>query len=190
LGDVVGKGLSAAMYGALVVGTLRGLHKSGTRTASLLATLNDRLLERPLHGRFCCTLYAVFNPATGELEFSNAGLPLPLLISEAKCQPLGEGGFPSGMFAAVTYDDYRVHLLPGDSVLFATDGLHECSNSDGREFGTQHLAESWAKCRYKSADESLNFLFDNLHTFSNGTRMSDDISMLVLKIPSKASQPE
>ena len=63
------------MYGALVMGTLRGIHKSGTETARVLTMLNERLMQRPLQGRFCCTLYAVFNPATRELTFSNAGLP-------------------------------------------------------------------------------------------------------------------
>ena len=81
LGDVVGKGLPAAMYGALVMGTLRGIHKTGTDTAKVLTLLNERLVQRPLPGRFCSTLYALFNPATRELIFSNAGMPLPLLAS-------------------------------------------------------------------------------------------------------------
>jgi len=183
LGDVAGKGLSAAMYGALVMGTLRGIHKSGTETAVVLALLNERLMQRPLPGRFCCTLYAVFNPASGELVFSNAGLPFPLLISKARCQPLGEGGLPSGMFPGAAYDQHRVQLSPGDSVLFATDGLHESCNGDGIQFCAQDMAESWEQCRHKSADESLNFLFERLHAFSNGSRPDDDVTVLVLRVP-------
>lgn len=73
LGDVVGKGLPAAMYSALVMGILRGIHKTGTDTAYVLGLLNQRLAQHPISGRFCCTLYAVFDPATRELIFSNAG---------------------------------------------------------------------------------------------------------------------
>jgi hypothetical protein len=72
LGDVVGKGLSAAMFAALVMGTLRGIHKTGTDTARVLALLNERLAQRPIKGRFCSTLYALFNPAR-ENSFS----PMP-----------------------------------------------------------------------------------------------------------------
>jgi hypothetical protein len=54
LGDVVGKGLPAAMYSALVMGTLRGIHKTGTDTAQVLTLLNERLVQRPIPGRFCC----------------------------------------------------------------------------------------------------------------------------------------
>jgi sigma-B regulation protein RsbU (phosphoserine phosphatase) len=62
------------------------------------------------------------------LTFSNAGIPLPLLISTDGCRSLGEGGFPSGMFSDAAYEIHSVQLAPGDAVLFATDGLHEMRN--------------------------------------------------------------
>jgi serine phosphatase RsbU (regulator of sigma subunit) len=114
LGDVVGKGLPAAMYGALAMGTLRGIHKTGTDTARVLVQLNERLVQRPIRGRFCSTLYALFDPATRELIFSNAGMPLPILISATGYRHLGEGGLPSGMFPSATYDRHVVLLSPGD----------------------------------------------------------------------------
>lgn len=78
LGDVAGKGLPAAMYGALAMGTLRGTDKTGKSTNGVLEMLNTRLRARPSSGRFCATIYALLNPATLELQFSNAGLPYPL----------------------------------------------------------------------------------------------------------------
>src|SRR5580704_16164853 len=78
VGDVVGKGLPAAMYSALVMGMLRGINKTGEDTASVLALLNKRLLVRPVSGRYAATLYALYDPATLKLTFSNAGLPYPL----------------------------------------------------------------------------------------------------------------
>jgi sigma-B regulation protein RsbU (phosphoserine phosphatase) len=182
LGDVVGKGLPAAMFAALVMGTLRGIHKTGTDTADALFRLNERLLQRPIEGRFCSTLYALFNPATRELIFSNAGMPLPLLVSGAACRPLGEGGFPSGMFRGVTYGRHVVQLSPGDCVLFASDGLHELRNGEGVEFCTSQIEEVWAQCRHKSATESVNFVFDRQLAFSNGTAPHDDITAVVLKV--------
>jgi phosphoserine phosphatase RsbU/P len=141
LGDVVGKGLPAAMYGALVMGTLRGIHKTGTDTARALRLLNERLAQRPIQERFCSTLYALFNPVTSELTFSNAGIPLPLLVSGITCRALGEGGLPSGLFPGADYSTHIVGLAPGDSVLLATDGLHEWQNQDGIEFGDDQIGE-------------------------------------------------
>jgi sigma-B regulation protein RsbU (phosphoserine phosphatase) len=182
LGDVVGKGLSAAMYGALVMGTLRGIHKCGTDTAQILALLNTRLLQRPLSGRFCSTLYALFNPATQELIFSNAAMPLPLLVSGSVCRKLGEGGLPSGMFADATYGQHVVQLGPGDCVLFATDGLHELRNREGAEFCSSDLEEVWAQCGHTSATGSLDFVFARQLAFSDGSPPHDDITAVALKV--------
>ena len=182
LGDVVGKGLPAAMYGALVMGTLRGIHKAGTDTAKVLALLNERLVQRPIPGRFCSTLYALFNPATRELIFSNAGMPFPLLISGAGCRQLGEGGLPSGMFPGTSYERHVVQLGPGDCVLFASDGLHELRNTEGIEFCTAQIEEVWAQCRRKSAIESVDFVFDRQLAFSDGNPPHDDITAVVLKV--------
>ena len=182
LGDVVGKGLPAAMYSALVIGTMRGIHKTGSDTAQVLAMLNERLMQRSVRGRFCSTLYALFNPATRELIFSNAGMPLPLLISGTACRQLGEGGLPSGMFTGSTYERHVVQLGPGDCVLFATDGLHELRNREGVEFCTSEMEQVWAQCRRKSASESLDFIFDRLLAFSDGSPPHDDITAVVLKV--------
>src|SRR5450432_3508910 len=169
------------MYSALAMGTLRGIHKTGTDTMKVLGLLNQRLAQRPIPGRFCSTLYAVFNPATLELNFSNAGIPLPLLASGGVCRELGEGGLPSGMFPDAAYAQHTVQLSPGDSVLFASDGLYELRNQEEVEFGTQ-LDEVWAQCRYKSASESVDFVFNRQRAFSNGNAPHDDITAVVLKV--------
>ena len=182
IGDVVGKGLPATMYGALVMGILRGIHKCDTDTCTVLSLLNQRLLQRPLPGRFCATLYAVFDPSTRTLAFSNAGLPFPLHASATQCQHLGEGGLPSGLLASATYDQHVVQLSAGDAVLFATDGLHESLNPQGTEFGSSRMPELWAECQLKSATESLDHLFDGLRAFSAETLPHDDITAVVLKV--------
>ena len=182
LGDVVGKGLSAAMYSALVMGILRGIHKTGTDTARVLALLNERLVQRPIHGRFCSTLYAVYDPRTRQLIFSNAGMPLPLLITGTGCRQLGEGGFPSGMFPGASYERHVAQLGPGDCVLFASDGLHELTNTEGLEFCTAGMEDVWAECGDKSATESADFVFTRQAAFSNGYAPHDDITAVVLKV--------
>lgn len=184
LGDVVGKGLPAALYAALVMGTVRGIHKTGVDTARVLTLLNDRLLVRPVQGRFCTTLYARFDPVLHQLSFSNAGLPSPLLLSKAGCRPLGQGGFPSGMFPKASYDVHTVQLSAGDVVLFATDGLHELCNPEGIEFSTKRLTEIWSQCGGKSAAQSLEFLFDALGAYSDAGPQ-DDVTAIVLKVTSK-----
>ncbi|HUJ32040.1 MAG TPA: PP2C family protein-serine/threonine phosphatase [Candidatus Acidoferrum sp.] len=189
IGDVVGKGLAAAMYGAMVMGTLRGTNKTDEDTGSVLSTLNKRLLVRPVSGRYCTTIYALFNPATLELRFSNAGMPLPLLASEAGCAPIGEGGLPSGMFPGSTYDVHSIKLSPGDSVLLATDGLHELRNRQDEDFSWEKLSEVWQRCRGNSADETLDCLFNGVKEFAAGARQHDDITVVIVKVLSTMVLP-
>ena len=186
LGDVVGKGLAAAMYAALVMGTLRGINKTGETTAGALTMLNKRLLVRPIRGRYCATIYALFDPVTRQLTFSNAGLPHPILVSKNGYQRLGAGGVPSGLFSGSSYDTYTVQLSPGDSVLFATDGLHELRNHRDEDFSWDRLGELWCECARKTADESLDHLFAGAKSFSNGSAPHDDITAVALRVPAEA----
>lgn len=182
IGDVVGKGLPAAMYGALVMGMLRGIHKTGQNTATALTLLNERLLVRPVPGRYAATLYAVLDPASLRLNFSNAGLPYPLLVSASGCRPLGNGGLPSGLLPGANYEAYSVQMYPGDSVLFATDGLHELRDPQSNDFAWEALGKAWQQCWGKSAKESLDFLFQEASRFSANGKQDDDVTAVVLKV--------
>ena len=78
LGDVSGKGLPAALYAALAVGTLRGVHKTGTSPSDALATFNRRLMIRGMPRRHAAVQYAVFDPQSNDLRIASAGMPGPL----------------------------------------------------------------------------------------------------------------
>jgi phosphoserine phosphatase RsbU/P len=184
VGDVVGKGLPAAMYAALVMGMLRGINKTGENTAAVLELLNKRMLVRPIKGRYATTLYGLYDPATRELIFSNAGLPFPLHASESGCKSLGEGGLPSGLFPGSTYQLHSVKLAPGDAVLFATDGLHEIRDRHGSDFSWGRLAEIWTDCGKSLAHEALERLFGGMTEFAQGGLLHDDITVVALKVPS------
>jgi sigma-B regulation protein RsbU (phosphoserine phosphatase) len=171
------------MYASLVMGTIRGINKTGEDTAAVLGLLNKRLRVRPVPGRYSSMIYALFNPTSGQLTFSNAGVPLPLLVSRDGCRSLGEGGFPSGMFPDASYEIHTVELSPGDAVLFATDGLHEMRNEKNEDLSWGKLEEIWRQCRCKSADDCLDFLFDQVRAFSADSGSHDDITAVVLKVP-------
>jgi sigma-B regulation protein RsbU (phosphoserine phosphatase) len=183
MGEVVGKGLIAAMYASRVMGTIRGINKTGEDTAAVLGLLNKRLHVRPVPSRYSSTICALFNPASGPLTFSNTDVPLPLLVSSDGCRSLGEGGFPSGMFPDAAYEIHSVELSPGDAVLFATDGLQEMRNAQNQDLSWGKLEEIWRQCRCKSADECLDFLFDEVRAFSASSGSHDDITAVVLKVP-------
>jgi serine phosphatase RsbU (regulator of sigma subunit) len=76
-----------------------------------------------------------------------------------------------------------MQLAAGDSVLFASDGMHELPNRYDQDFSRERLAEIWGECYNKPADESLGFLFEEAGAFSeDGSEQRDDITALVLGI--------
>jgi serine phosphatase RsbU (regulator of sigma subunit) len=125
----------------------------------------------------------MFDPTNNELKFANAGLPYPVLVSNTGVSELALGGIPSGMFAGTSYEQQVVRLSPGDVVLFATDGLHEMRNQSGDDFAWKYLPETWSNCAQKSADESLDILFEGVKHFSPESVQNDDITAVALKVP-------
>jgi sigma-B regulation protein RsbU (phosphoserine phosphatase) len=80
----------------------------------------------------------------------------------------------------VLCDKHVVRLDPGDALLFATDGLHELRNQRDEDFGWERLGELSSECARKSADESLEYLFERDKLFSNDKGPRDDITAVAL----------
>jgi sigma-B regulation protein RsbU (phosphoserine phosphatase) len=186
MGDVVGKGLAAAMYAALAVGGFRGVRKTGEEPAAVLELFNKRLMVRPIPGRYCASQYAVFDPATFDLRVASAGMPLPLHLTAHGSRLIGEGGLPSGLFEFATYGQTSIRLAPGDAVLFATDGLLEATAPDGDQYGPSRFGDICAMLDIESADCFLSSLFDAIEEFTGG-EPSDDMTAAVLKVRSDAA---
>jgi phosphoserine phosphatase RsbU/P len=125
LGDVCGKGLPAAMYGALAVGILRGVHKTGQPPHTILSTLNSRLTGRAGMRRHVAVTYGMFDPRTLEMQISSAGMPAVLHFTEGEYRTVELTGIPPGLFAHAEYETATVQLQPGDSILMCSDGIVE-----------------------------------------------------------------
>jgi len=183
LGDVVGKGMPAALYAALAVGTLCGIHKRDEPPDSVMEFLNRRLGVRNVGGRYCSVQYAVIDQTSRQLRFVNAGLnPRPILINSDGCREMGEGGFPCGMFSDVHYDVYTEQLKPGDMILFSTDGLIEAQDGDGKVYGIERLLEATELSRNEPADLFLNNVFHSVDTFTGAELQRDDMTAALIKL--------
>src|SRR5882672_12370506 len=148
LGDVSGKGLPAALYAALAVGTLRGVHKTGTSPSDALTTFNRRLLIRGMPRRHAAIQYAVFDPRSRDLRIASAGMPGPFHLCANGCRPLELSGIPPGLFADMRYETLTVRLSPGDSVLFCTDGITDAFARNEEPFGVERLQELCSNKRH------------------------------------------
>jgi serine phosphatase RsbU (regulator of sigma subunit) len=184
LGDVSGKGLPAAMYAALAVGTLRGVHKTGTAPSEVLAMLNRRLILRSVPRRHAAIQYALFDPCSLELRISSAGMPGPFHISGGGCQLLELSGIPPGLFAESSYETRTLRLKPGDHVLFCTDGLMDAFSDNGEQFGLERLQTLCGDQSDCSPTEFLGRIFAAVESFARGREQHDDMTAALFHVSS------
>ncbi len=181
LGDVCGKGLPAALYAALAVGTLRGVHKTGQSPATVLNTLNRRLTIRGIPRRYTTMQYAVFHPASGVMQIASAGISGPLHLFPGGCRILELSGLPPGMFADASYETTALQLTPGDAMVFFTDGIIEAMNTEDDPFGTERLGDL---CQGHAAAPSsvlLERIFAAVKEFARGRAQHDDMAATVFQ---------
>jgi sigma-B regulation protein RsbU (phosphoserine phosphatase) len=139
-GDVSGKGTAAALYGSLAIGILRELvHNSESSPAEMLTQLNERLLAARLDARYIAMQFAIYDAALRELAIANAGGTLPLLVRNGEVTEINVTGMPLGLLPEAEYEDQTLTLIPGDVVVFASDGIHESMSPDQEEFGIDRL---------------------------------------------------
>jgi len=181
LGDVSGKGLPAALYAALAVGTLRGVHKTGTPPHEVLATLNRRLMLRSMPRRHTAIQYAVFDPRSHQLQIASAGMPGPFHLTAKGCRVLDLTGIPPGFFPATMYETTSLQLQRGDSVIFCTDGITDAFAPDGEQFGIERLQELCDAHRPPSPTELLRRIFAAVAEFSRGREQHDDMAAAVFQ---------
>jgi sigma-B regulation protein RsbU (phosphoserine phosphatase) len=177
LGDVSGKGLPAAMYSALAVGTLRSVHKT-SRPRRFLSTLNRRLMLRGPSRRHAAMQYAVFDPRTREMQIASAGMPGPFHLSGRKCRALEIQGIPPGLFdPSITYDAATITLEPGDCVLFFTDGISDAFGPNQESFGLDRLQTICEVLPHDSPSELLARIFSEVDLFTTGCPQHDAMAV-------------
>ena len=185
LGDVSGKGTAAALFASLAIGIVREhIVEHPCPPAEMLRMLNSRLYSAHFDSRFIATLFSVYDASTRRLTISNGGGPYPLLVRDGAVQSVRVAGIPLGLFPDTQYDEVTLELVPGDTVLFASDGILEAFNADLEEFGADRLdAVLSSVSPDQSAEDIAALILAATDDYSGaGVIPSDDRTLLVLRV--------
>ena len=180
--DVSGKGVSAALLAALLQGAFVFASEAGTRIEDVMSRVNRFLYERARGEKYATVVYCTVN-RSGELRWSNAGHPKPLLVrAGAEPQALDSTGLPIGMMDIATYDAESVQLKPADKIVFFSDGVSEAANAQGEFFDKTRLKEVLREHAAADCAQLHAKLMEAVEDFSDGGgQEDDDITMLVLE---------
>ena len=138
VGDVSGKGVPAALYGAFAAELVRGRTfrrrylPERSSPAGVLASINTILHQRQLEEYYCTLCYAIFDLKRRTMTMANSGLPYPVRSTAEGSAQIELPGVPLGSFAGSTYDEVTFALHPGEVYVFCTDGVFEAMNARGQ----------------------------------------------------------
>ena len=178
IGDVAGKGVSAAALTETVRATMRAFATVDDSPAFILRKTNDLLLARERDEFFVTALVVVMDADASRLAVGSAGHPGPMHLTPHSCATIEPTyGPPLGSFAA-DYTSCKAELAQGDYLVLYTDGVTEARRS-GQMFGERRLAETLGALRGEGAQDVADALASAASTFADALR--DDAQVLVVR---------
>lgn len=184
LGDVSGKGVSAALFMAQLLSDLRNVSQLETDPARILSKVNDIQCRRSRRGMFATVVYLMLELKSNRVSAANAGHP-PVLVrsgrDNALRQEAREGGIPLGIMPSTEYHRMDFQLESGDQVLVFTDGANEAINMEREPFGLARL-ESLFRSHTGTPEELVMKIQNAIAFFRHPQDPSDDLTLLSFKI--------
>jgi sigma-B regulation protein RsbU (phosphoserine phosphatase) len=148
-----------------------------------LSEVNNRFQNQD--DMYFTMIYGVLDTDSGCLQLAQAGHPGPILMRQDKFpEVLGSGGFPLGMLPDRTFDALEYQVEQGDRLFLCSDGVLECNNRKGEEFGQERLMEFIHKHRNCSLDTLLSSLRSTMNRWVGSTEFADDVTLLALDVGS------
>lgn len=179
IGDVSGKGLTAALRMAVARTMFRYVARRGDSPAQTLAEINDNICNDIPQG-MVTMLYIVLDPHEGYLQIANAGHTYALLLN-GRVSELELTGMPLGVVPEMDYQERIVRMQPGDTVLLYTDGVTEAMNAQEEIFGTEHL-QALLEANLQAKPRALmRLLLNELRNWSDHRLQDDDITVVVFR---------
>lgn len=196
IGDVAGKGISAALLMATLQSSLRAQLRSTVEvaapsiaparprhfsTAQLVSELNNHLYTFTAPEKYATFWMGIYEDETGMLTYTNAGHLPPVLIRGGQATSLDVNGTIVGAFPFSEYEESRIELVPGDLLVCYTDGITEPENEYGEMFGDERLIELIEKNAERDEETIASLVMDAVRQWTNSPELFDDMTLLLAR---------
>jgi phosphoserine phosphatase RsbU/P len=188
LGDISGKGISAALLMASLRASLRSIASlQQSDLASLIRHVNNLVYESSTTNRYATFFYAEYDPGTRLLTYVNAGHNPPYILRDAQAIPLEATGTVVGLLPDAEYAQATIPMHPGDVLLAFTDGISEAMNHEDEEWGEDRMIATSQQlltqpdCTH-TAQQLLDCILAAADKFTDGAPQHDDMTLLVCSI--------
>jgi sigma-B regulation protein RsbU (phosphoserine phosphatase) len=181
VGDVAGKGVSAALLATLLQGVFFTTASTDLPLPKLFSRVNQYLSERSAQERYATVFYGVLEK-DGSFEYVNAGHVPPLIRrGSGAAEGLTGGNMPVGLFAEAEYESASVKMEPGEFLVIYSDGVSEAANIKRELFEEERLRAVLEEFKGQTVEELAERIREAVKAFSAGAPQSDDITTLVIQ---------
>jgi sigma-B regulation protein RsbU (phosphoserine phosphatase) len=196
IGDVAGKGISAALLMASIQSIVRtqlaaGMplsaaagngHPAGRfSTSSIVAQLNRQLFANTAPEKYATFFFGAYDERSRVLTYTNAGHLQPLLLQRGEVKLLEVTGTVVGAFPSIRYEEQTVDIRSGDLLIAYTDGITEPENAYGEEFGADRLAETALLYQDCEPKEIVAKIMEAVRQWSTAPELPDDMTVLIAR---------
>ncbi len=188
IGDVAGKGISAALLMATIQSAMRsqlstsngsGQHRPSP--ARMVSNLNQQLYATTSLEKYATFYFALYDESTHALTYTNAGHLPPMLLRGNDIQTMDATGTVVGAFPFATYEEKTVPLEHGDILLAYTDGIVEPENVYGEVFGEDRLKDLLLKYARADSSELIARTMEAVVHWTGSSELQDDMTMVVAR---------
>lgn len=189
IGDVSGKGISAAIFMAVSRTLIRATGLKGESVSECMRYVNNLLCKESVSCMFVTVFYGILNTQTGEVKYVNAGHNPPYMLSaEGIHQVEMTDGVALGIVEDFSFTSKKIQLKKDDKLFLYTDGVTEAFNWEESAYGEEKLENFLSGSQNHSIDQIVKNSFKDVFSFVDGAPQSDDITLLVISFNCDSSE--
>jgi len=182
IGDVADKGVPSAIFMARTHALLTAESLRGAAPGDVLRSVNTYLTRLEQNDLFVTVTYGIFDLRSAVFSYARAGHELPVLVSASGTVldiPKSKS-LPIGLFPVIPLDEQSITIPPGGTLLLFTDGMCDCRNPAGEEFGRERITARLSALHGQTAQDTCAGLVRALLDFRQDAEQDDDVSLVTL----------
>lgn len=183
VGDVSGKGISAAMFMGVTRILLRSAGLLFQKSDECISYVNNVICGDASDNIFVAVLYGILDMNSGDIDFTNAGHTAPFILKKdgtINCIPISNNTVV-GVFEDYKYKNSTLKLQNGDTLFICTDGMTEAFNQDNVVYGKERLVNQLSQLIGQSPETIVNTLLQDVIKYEDNTKQVDDVTLLAVK---------
>lgn len=179
IGDVSGKGISAAIFMAVSRTLILATGLKGDSVSECMRYVNNLLCKESVSSMFVTVFYGILNTQTGDIDYVNAGHNPPYILSSNGISKVEmTNGLPLGVLDDFNFESKKIQLKKGEKLLLYTDGVVDAFNLEETAYGEEKFENLLNHSLNLPIETIIKNSFTELDDFARGAPQSDDITLL------------